>query len=264
MSNASKFLKKILIGLAAVLFLAVLNNYWTNQWLKSSVLSIFRKPMGISYSFLNHTKQRVISWFSAGDLLKENERLKSENRALASVRLKISDLEKENNFLRKELGVAKKKNMEVALARVFHQQLDAQTHTALIDVGSNENIKIGMPVIFDGEIIYGVVKEVYDNSALIYLITDSRLNLSVKISESEVMGRSKGILNEGLSLELVANQEEIQPGQLVVTSGLDGLPRALTVGKVKTVQADRGGLFQKIEIEPEFKNLTFNQVFVLK
>ena len=264
MLNASKFFKRILIGLGAVLFLVAFNNYWSGQWLRGSVFSFFRKPMGSSYTFLNQTKQKVISWFSTGSLLKENENLKSENRALVAARLKVSELEKENDFLRKELGVVKRKNLEVVLARVFNQRLDDQTHTVLIDVGKNENIKIGMPVIFDGEVIYGVVKEVYDNSAMVYLITDPRLNLSVKIPESTIIGRSKGTLNSGLSLELVANQEEVRPGQLVVTSGLDGLPAALVVGKVKTAQASRGGVFQKVEIEPAFKTIQFNQVFVLK
>ncbi len=241
----------------------VFNNYWSSQWLKGSVLSFFRKPMTVGYSFLNQTKQRIISWFSTGSLLKENEALKSENRALVSARLKISELEKENNFLRKELGVAKRKNLEVVMGRIFNRQIDGQMRTALIDVGNNEGIQSGWPVVFDGEVILGVVQEVYADSSLIYLITDPRLNLSVKIAESEVMGKSRGALN-GLSLELVANQEEVKPGQSVITSGLDGLPAALVVGKIQTAQTDRGGLFQKIEIEPAFKVLTNNQVFVLK
>ncbi|OGN32712.1 MAG: rod shape-determining protein MreC [Candidatus Yanofskybacteria bacterium RIFCSPLOWO2_02_FULL_43_10b] len=264
MSSPSNFLKKILISLAVVLFLVAFNNYWSNQWLKGSVLSFFKKPMGASYYFLNQAEQRVVSWFSTGNLLKENEALKSEKHALVSARLKISELEKENNFLRKELGVAKRKNLEVILAKIFSQQIDGRTHTVLIDVGADEEVKRDMPIVFDGEVILGVIQEVYANSSLVYLITDPRLNLSVKIPESEVMGRIKGSLTGGLSLELVANQEKVQPGQLVVTSGLDGLPDALIVGKIKTARTDRGGLFQKIEIEPEFKNLTSNKVFVLK
>lgn len=227
-------------------------------------MSIFRKPLGASYSFLNQTKRRVASWFQTGNLLKENNALKSENRQLISARLKIEELEKENDFLRKELGVVKRKNLEVVLTRVFNQQADGQTHTALIDAGVNEGIKVGQPVVFDGEVLLGIVKKVYNDTSLVYLITDPRVNLDVKISGSEVMGKTKGAFNNGLTLELVANQEKIEPGQLVVTSGLDGLPSALVVGKIKTAQTDRGGLFQKIEIEPEFKNLLINNVFVLK
>lgn len=264
MAVKKAYFNEILIGLAMVLFLVFFNNYWSGQWLKGSVLSLFRKPLGASYSFLNQTKQRVISWFQTGKLLKENDFLKSENRQLVSANLKINELQKENDFLRKELGVAKRKNLEVVMARVFNQQTDGQTHTALIDAGAHEGIKVGQPVIFDGEVLLGIIKEVYTNSSLVYLITDPRINLNVKIAGSEVMGKSKGTLSNGLVLELVANQEKIDPGQLVMTSGLDGLPSSLVVGKIKTAQADRGGLFQKIEIEPEFKNLPFNNVFVLK
>lgn len=264
MPSRKKQLKNILTGLLIVLFLVAFNNYWSGQWLKSSVLSVFRKPMGAGYSFLNQGKVRITSWFGTGRLLKENEGLKSENRALVSVRLQISEMENENDFLRKELGVVKRKNLEVVLARVFNQQMNGQSGTALIDAGDKQAIKAGMPVIFAGEVIYGVVKEVYADTSLVYLITDSRISLNVKVAESGVMGRSQGTLNNGLSLELVANQEEVKPGQLVITSGLDGLPSALVVGKIKTSRTNQGGLFQKIEIEPEFKSLSGAHVFVIK
>ena len=257
------FVKNFLIVLTAVILLVFFNNYWSGQFLKSSVLSVFKKPLVISSSFLNKTKRRVVSWFSTGELLRQNKTLKEENRQLASVNLKIYELEKENDFLRKELGVVQRKNFKVSLARVF-QQFDGQFQTSLIDIGDNEGIKPGMPVIFDGEVLYGVVKEVYPTSAMVYLITDPRVALSVKIKDSEIMGRSRGELKDGLSLELVANQEDVQAGETVMTSGLDGLPSALLVGKIMTVKEDRGGIFKEIKIEPEFKSLLVDRVFVLK
>ncbi len=257
------------MALAAVSLLVFFNNYWTNQFLKSGVLAVAQKPLAASSSFLKQTGQRVVSWFSTGQLIQENQNLKTENRQFVSVKLKISELEKENDFLRKELGIAKRKNYRVALSRIFHQEFGGQFQTALIDVGSNEGIKAGLPVILEGEVLYGLVKEVYSSSALIYLITDPRIALSVKISnsesaKSEIIGRSRGRLQEGVSLELVTNQEEVKPGELVITSGLDGLPSALIIGRIKTTKPDRGNLFQEIEIEPQFKSLSVDKVFILK
>ena len=232
--------------------------------MKSSILSIFKKPLGISYSFLNQTKQQIVSWFNTGELRRENLTLQAENRQLVSSNLKVAGLEKENEFLRKELGVAKRKNFQVAMGRVFHQQFNGQSQTTLIDVGDNEGIKPGMPVIFDGEVLYGVVKEVYPAGALVYLITDPRLLLSVKINNTEVMGQSRGALTDGISLDLVANQEEVEAGDLVLTSGLDGLPEDLVVGMIRTAQSGQGGLFQNITIEPQFEKFFVDRVFVLK
>lgn len=232
--------------------------------MKNSVLAVFKKPLVVSSSFLHQTKRRVVSWFNTGELLRQNQTLKEENRQLASVNLKIYELEKENDFLRKELDVVQRKNFKVSLARVFHQKFDGQFQTSLIDIGDNEGIKPGMPVIFDGEVLYGVIKDVYPTSALVYLITDPRVTLSVKIKDSEIMGRSRGELKDGLSLELVANQEDVQAGETVMTSGLDGLPSALLVGKIITVRENREGIFKEIKIEPEFKSLLVDRVFVLK
>ena len=265
------FIKSFLIALTVVILLILFNNYWSRQFLKNSVFIVFKRPLGSTHYFLNQTKQRVFSWFRTGEILQENEKLKSENRQLVSANLKIYELEKENNFLRKELGVVQRKNFKIAVARVFHQQFDGQFQTSLIDVGDNEGLKPGMPVIFDGEILYGIIKEVYQTSAMVYLITDPRMTLSVKIKNSanqpdgqEIMARSRGALDNGLLLELVANQEEIQAGETVMTSGLDGLPSALLVGKIMTVKEGRGGIFKEIKVEPEFKSSLIDRVFILK
>lgn len=244
--------------------LVFFNNYWSNQFLKSSVLSVLKVPLTVGYSSLIRAKQRIIFWFNAGNLLQENQSWQAERRQLVSLKLKIAELEKENEFLRKELRVAKRKNFQTAMAYIFRQQFDGQSRTALIDVGGNDGIKAGMPAIFDGEVLYGLVKEVYSDSSLIYLITDPRVFLSVKTSGSQVAGRSRGSLADGLSLELISNQEEVNPGDLVITSGLDGLPSALVVGRIKTVRAERGGLFKNVEVEPSFENLLIDRVFVIK
>jgi len=258
------FFKKISFITTAVILLVFFNNQFSDNFLKNFVLSVLAKPLGPTHSFLTHSKKTVFSWFNTSSLLKENQWLQEENRQLISANLKISELEKENQFLRKELGVVQKKNFQVSLARIFHQQFDGQFQTAMIDIGTEDGIAVGMPVIFDGEVLYGIVKEVYSHSSLVYLISDPRIVLSVKIVESEIMGRSRGILSNGVSLELITNQEEVKIGDLAITSGLDGLPSALVVGTIRKAEADRGGLFQKIEIDPQFKSLLIDRVFVLK
>lgn len=258
------FIKQWFMALTAVLLLVFFNNYWSEQFLKNAVLDVFKRPLTVSRFFLDFGKKRLTFVFNIGNILRENQTLQAEKRQLVSTRLKMSELEKENEFLRKELRVAKRKNFQVVMASIFHQQFNSQFQTALIDVGANDGLKAGMPAVFDGEILYGLIKEVYADSSLIYLITDPRIFLNVKISESEIAGRSRGSLADGLVLELISNQEEVDPGDLVITSGLDGLPAALAVGRIKTVRVDRGGLFKTIEVEPSFKDLLIDRVFVIK
>jgi cell shape-determining protein MreC len=120
------------------------------------------------------------------------------------------------------------------------------------------------PVVFGGNILLGIVKEVYAHHALVYLTTDPRLALNVKITEANVSGRTRGALDKGLWLELVTNQDEVKEGQAVITSGLDGLPSLLLVGRISNVQMKSGELFKTVRIDPEFGNLLLDHVFILK
>lgn len=239
-------------------------NHFTHQWLRRVVLSAAEKPLARGYYYLGNMQWRITALFRLENIIKESQSLLEENRLLKAQNLKINELTRENDFLRKELGVAKKRGYQLEMARVFSFNADGLYRTALIDKGADQDLKVGQPVIFSGDILLGVVKEIYPSNALIYLTTDPRLALNVKVVDSVVFGRTRGALEQGLALELVTNQEEIKEGQLVVTSGLDGLPSLLVVGKVSNVQTKSGELFKTVKIDPGFSNLLLENIFILK
>lgn len=256
--------KKILIVLLVVVVLVVVNNYLTDQWLRRVVLSGLERPLAVSFQGLGQWRSTVTAWFRVENILRENQSLWEESRRLRSENLKMGDLIRENNFLREELGVAKKRGYELAMARVFNFNLNGPFRTALIDKGAEDGLQSGQAVIFGGDILLGLVKEVYPAQSLIYLLNDPRMMLNVKIADTAVSGRTRGALEQGLFLELITNQEEILEGQLVVTSGLDGLPNSLVIGKVANVQVKSGELFKTVKINPEFGDVLLDNVFVLK
>ena len=258
------FLKKILLALVILVFLVFLNNYATDQFLKKSLLKVMKPFLSKSYAGLNVFRVRLVSWFRVDNIVLENQLLSQQNRQLFSKTLKMEELEKENEFLRKELGVAQRRKWQLEIASIFQLNTSGAFRTAFVDKGSNQGVKSGMAVVFEGEILVGVTKEVLPDSSMILLVTDPRLTVSVRSKEAEVSARAVGNLDQGLFLELVANQENVKTGDLFLTSGLDGLPSALVVGRVASIKSDDSGLFKTVRVEPEFQNILPESVFIIK
>jgi len=260
-------LRKFLFVFVVLGGLVFFNNYLTDQFLKSTIIRVSRYPMGQSFSFLNSFKNRLISWFRIDNIILENQALSQENRRLFALSLKMPELEKENELLRKELGVAEKRKWQVEIARVFQLNTAGGFSTALIDKGSDQGLKPGMAVVFEGDVFFGIVSEVFSNSAVVFLSNDPRVKVNVKLDSlagKQISARAKGALDDGLILELVANQEIPEIGELVLTSGLDSLPSMLIVGKISGVKKGDDGLFGNVKAEPAFKNFPLENVFVLK
>ncbi|MBI2676444.1 MAG: rod shape-determining protein MreC [Candidatus Yanofskybacteria bacterium] len=258
------FLKKILLALAILVLLVFLNNYATNQFFKSFLVQALKPFLIKTYASLNSFQFRLVSWFRIDNIILENQFLSQQNRQLFSKTLKMEELEKENEFLRKELGVSQRRKWQIEIASIFQLNTSGAFRTAFVDKGSNQGIKSGMAVVFGGEILVGVIKEVFPDSSMILLVTDPRLTVSVKSKEAEVSARAVGSLDQGLFLELVANQENVKTGDLFLTSGLDSLSSALVVGRVASIKSDDRGLFKTVRLEPEFQNILPESVFIIK
>lgn len=248
----------------ALVVLIFFNNYWTDNFLRANFIKVSRGPLYYSYNFLVKFKTKLVSWFQVDNIILENQVLSQENRRLYSASLKMAELQRENDLLRKELGVAQRHKWQLEIARVFQLDTSGSFRTMLIDKGSNQGIQPGMAVVFEGDTLLGVVKEVFPDSSLVFLTTDRRLTINARSKDYQISGRVVGSLNDGLSLELVTRQEDIKIGDQFLTSGLDGLPALLVIGAVSNIKSDSGDLFKSVKIEPAFGNFLPENVFVLK
>ncbi len=260
----SNFLKKIIAVLAVLGLLIFFNNYWTHNFLRANFVKVFKNPLAYSYNFSVNFKSRLVSWFEVDNIILENQVLSQENRRLYAASLKTAELRKENDLLRKELGVAQRRKWQLEIARIFQLNTTGPFRTALIDKGSNQGVQPGMAVVFEGDILLGVIKEVFPDSSLMFLLTDQRVAVSVRSKDSQISGRIKGALEEGLSLELITNREDIKIGDQILTSGLDGLPSLLIAGTVSSIKSATGDLFKTVKVEPAFNSFLPENVFVLK
>ncbi len=146
-------------------------------------------------------------------------------------------------------------------AAVIGRDLSPFLRYVIINIGSNEGIVRGMPVVTDKGLV-GRVDAVVAAAARVQLITDSASSVNVRMQASNVEAMLNGSITGDLSLDMIPQDATIQTGDVVLTSGLGGVyPPNLLVGQVVSVRKLESELFQQAAIQP---NVEFNRLqFVL-
>ena len=129
----------------------------------------------------------------------------------------------------------------------------------IINIGSNDGIRRGMPVVTEQGLV-GRVDAVTASASRLQLITDpaSAVNVSLKNSKTEAL--LVGSITGDLSLDMISQDVTVQPGDVVLTSGLGGgYPPNLLVGQVVSVRKLDYELFQQAAIQPlvDYNQLQF-------
>ena len=123
-------------------------------------------------------------------------------------------------------------------------------HYVIINRGSNDGILRGMPVVTDQGLI-GRVDAVISDAARVQLITDPASSVNVRLQNAETEASLVGSVTGDVTLDLIPQDINVQPGDLVLTSGLGGgYPPDLIVGQVINVRARDFDLFQQATVQP--------------
>ena len=137
-------------------------------------------------------------------------------------------------------------------------------HYIIINRGSNDGILRGMPVVTDQGLV-GRVDAVIANAARVQLITDAASNVNVRLQNAKTDASLVGSVTGNVTLDLIPQDETIEKGDLVLTSGLGGgYPPDLIVGQVVNVRSRDFDLFQQATIQPvvDFNGLEIVLVIV--
>jgi len=202
---------------------------------------------------------------SIGDLKKENESLLKENNELSAEIAQLNDEKNENISLREQLKLAPKQKFNLEAAFVIGQDPQRLGSWVMIDKGSSDGIREEMPVIVYESILIGKVSEITPHSAKITLLSDSTSVVNVVDNETASKGVLKGEYGLGVLMDMVSQQEVLNNGDTVVTSGLgSNIPRGLLIGKIQEVRSTGDKLFQQAVVVPRIKYSKMDVVFVIK
>jgi rod shape-determining protein MreC len=137
-------------------------------------------------------------------------------------------------------------------------------HYVIINIGSNDGILRGMPVVTSQGLI-GRVDAVIADAARVQLITDPASTVNVRLQNAETEASLVGSVTGDVALQLIPQDINIQTGDLVLTSGLGGgYPPDLIIGQVGSVRSRDFDLFQQATVQPvvDFNRLEIVLVIV--
>jgi len=196
----------------------------------------------------------------------ENEGLHRDNSRLRSELLEAKRGAAESIRLQKLLDLRNAVASETISARVVSIDTSPYFRVARVMLDRGEgSLTRGMPVITP-EGVVGRIDRVAGNTADIQLAVDPRFALDVFLPRTRSRGILRGKAGENgyrSVVEYVARGEEVQQGDLVVTSGLGGnFPRDLPVGHISKLN-NGSGLHQEVEVTPDVDFVRLSEVLVV-
>lgn len=142
-------------------------------------------------------------------------------------------------------------------AAVIGQDPSPFRRYVIINTGSNDGVRNGMPVVTD-QGLAGRVDAVIAEAARVRLITDPASAVNVRLQASNTDAMLDGSVTGDLSLDMISQDATVQVGDVVLTSGLGGgYPANLLVGQVVSVRKLPTELFQQASLQA---NVDFNRL----
>jgi rod shape-determining protein MreC len=180
----------------------------------------------------------------------------------------VEQLTWENAHLRKLLALRARTTAPGQAAEVLYDAADPYTRKVIIDKGLAQGIEAGSPVI-DDEGVLGQVTRVHPLISEVTLVTDREQAIPVLNTRTGARGVAYGDAGHygtgGLELRHMAANADVQAGDLLTTSGVDGVyPAGIPVAKVEKVERRPDSAFARIVCVPQGLVSGARHVMVLK
>ena len=193
----------------------------------------------------------------------ENSWLRKRVREFEARSDRMTELENQNSRLQALLDLRESMPGQAVAARVTGADMSGLFRTAILNKGQRDGVVKGMAVVAPQGVV-GQIVAASPNASRVLLLDDPSSGVAAAVARSNARGLVEGGPGVGCLLRYVKPREDVQPGDRVVTSGLDGVfPKGLLIGEITTVvQGDRG-LFQSAEIQPAVDLSKLEEVLVV-
>ncbi len=227
----------------------------------SPIVSTARRNVSSAFSPLRGVAESASAPFTNawhgitgyGDLKAENDALRAELETLRGDVVRDEDATTQLAALLEQLDIEWVGNIPTVTARVVAGPLSNFSHAIEIDKGSDEGLKVGMPVI-NGAGLVGRLVQVTADHATVQLITDPDFAVGVRLVPDGAPGTARGtgsgedlIVDTGLEADV-----KVKRGTTLTTSGADrsAFPGFIPVGTVRRSRPGGGGLTLDLVVRP--------------
>jgi rod shape-determining protein MreC len=201
-------------------------------------------------------------YFALQNTSRDNEQLRRENDTLKMQIAQLQSKAAEADRLAILLDFRKShENVPMIGARVIGASAGTASQTIDLDRGERDGIRRNMGVITPDGVV-GKVVEAYQGTSQVLLLTDKDSGVGAMLADSRIQSPVGGTGEPLLTMKYVANDDTVNIGQRVVTSGMDRIfPRDLPVGTVAEIKS--GNPFKMIRVRPAANLERLEEVIVL-
>lgn len=256
----------ILLALPLLIFASSKKAPSDYNFVDRTVLTAILPLQLLSESFFDFCADKWDSYVDLRYTHRENQLLRIKLHELQVKNFFSQELLKENQRLRELLNYSLEPGFTHVGASVIATGPAPFFHSVTINRGMKDGVTIGAAVIVPTGVI-GRIVALNSHSSEVALITDPNSSIDVLLATSRSRGRVVGLdedQNFRTTLNYILRSEQVELGEKVVTSGLDGLfPKGLPVGQVVEIRKHHYGLYQELILESAADFTHLEEVLVL-
>lgn len=214
-------------------------------------------------NFSESIKDTTSRYLNLVAINKEITDLKNENAKLKAEVMRFVEVEKENSRLNEVLEFAKSSEMKLIPSQVIGIDIFAERASIRINRGTKHGVLKGQAVITKQAAV-GYILEASESTSLVLVLTDRYAVIDSLIQNSRARGLVEGSGPDSCILKYLQRSDEVQIGDVVVTSGLDNIfPKGLPVARVKNVTRRKSEISPYVELTPVIDISRLDEVFVV-
>lgn len=180
----------------------------------------------------------------------ENQRLRRRIVELEQQAVRLSEVEQTDKRLEALLSLRSSLDGDLQAAQIIGRDPLPWFSTMTINKGEADGVHKNAAVLSPLGVV-GQIMATGAHSGRVLLITDHNSGVDAVVQRSRARGIVEGALDGGCVMKYLKRGEDVEVGDRVVTSGLDGIfPKGIIVGEVKRVTRGNRGLLQVAEIKP--------------
>ena len=243
-------LARLFVFVAVCLALLVADLRFRYLEVMRNALSVVTYPLQMAASTPADVVRNASRYFGTLiDVQLENADLRRHQLGAGERLLRFEHLEQENAHLRELLQMSRRVETRSIAADILYNAPDPFARKVILDRGAQQGVEPGLAVV-DANGVIGQVTRVHPIQAEVTLLTDRNQSIPVSVVRNGVRGVLYGVGRGMLEMRHVLADVDIQPGDQLVTSGLDGVfVPGLPVATVTRVNRDADA-FARIDCEP--------------
>jgi rod shape-determining protein MreC len=213
-------------------------------------LEVMRPFQGVASALVRDAGNLWLGYVGLVGAERENGRLRQRLHDLERRATQHRELELMNTRLKRLLALQRRLPTQAVAAEVTGRDATVWFQSLTLDKGEVDGVRAGMPVLAP-EGVVGLISSTSPHAARVLLLTDPNSGVDVLVQRTRARGIVSGLLDRGAVLKYVKRAEDVQVGDRLITSGLDGIfPKGMPVGRVTRLSRKDRGLFLYAEVTP--------------